>query len=325
MILFYQEREKRPMATMKAIRIYGFGGPEVLRHEDVPRPEPGAGQILVRIHAAGVNAIDWKLRAGAMRAIYNPPLPLTPGCDLAGTIEGVGAGVDGFQPGDPVYGMPQAEIGTYAEFLVLNADDVAPKPQSLDFVAAASLPTAALTAWQSLFDVGGLTAGQAVLVHGAAGGVGSMAVQLAKAKGARVVGTASTDKVDFVQDLGADQVIDYTKTPFESVAKDIALVLDVIAGDTQARSWQTLQDGGVLVSTNPPAPVPPAEAAARGVQGKGVAVAPSRAQLEEIARLIDAGEVKSRVDTVLPLSQARQAHELGEAGKVRGKMVLKVR
>ena len=312
------------MTTMKAVRFHEYGGPDVLRYEDAPRPEPKAGELLVRVRAAAVNAIDWKLRAGAMRFMLDLPLPIIPGCDMAGTVAEVGAGVQGFQTGDDVYAMPRQEVGAYAEYIVVQAEDAALKPHALDFVTAASLPTVALTAWQALFDVGGLQSGQTALIHGAGGGVGSMAVQFARHRGAKVIATASAEKIAFVQSLGADTVIDYRATPFEQAVRDVDFVLDVISGDTQARSWQTLRAGGTLVSTIPPAPVPPPEIAAHGVQGRGVAVAPNPAQLREIANLIDAGKIKTVVGKVLPLEQAQTAHELGEQGKVQGKIVLQI-
>ena len=312
------------MTTMKAVRLHEYGGPDVLRYEDAPRPEPKAGELLVRVRAVAVNAIDWKLRAGAMRFMLDLPLPIIPGCDMAGTVAEVGAGVQGFKEGDEVYAMPHQEVGAYAEYIVVQAEDAALKPHAMDFVTAASLPTVALTAWQALFDVGGLQSGQTALIHGAGGGVGSMAVQFARHRGAKVIATASADKIAFVKSLGADAVIDYRAAPFEQAVRDVDFVLDVIAGDTQARSWQTLRANGVLVSTIPPAPVLPPEFAAQGVQGRGVAVAPNPAQLHEIADLIDAGKIKTVVGKTLPLEQAQTAHEMGEQGKVQGKIVLQI-
>ncbi|MBD2435906.1 NADP-dependent oxidoreductase [Nostoc sp. FACHB-110] len=309
---------------MKAARIHSYGESDVLVYEDAPRPNPNAGELLVRVYATTVNPIDWKLRAGYMRSFMDFPMPITLGCDLAGIVESVGTGVTKFKVGDAIYGMPQAEIGMYAEYAVVSESDVAAKPNSLDFIAAASVPVAALTAWQSLFEVGNLAPGQTVLIHGAAGGVGSMAVQLAKTKGSQVIGTASANNHEFLRGLGADEVIDYKTTRFEDVVKDVDIVLDLIGGETRERSWQVIKKGGSLVSTVPPFPSDK-DGANYSVYGKGIAVQPNAEQLKAIATLIDTGKLKPLVDKVLPLSQVRQAHELSQSGHVRGKIALQVR
>lgn len=310
------------MVTMKAVRIHEYGGPEVLTYEDVPRPEPKDGEILVRIHAASVNPVDWIMRNGDLKDMI-PHLPIVLGWDFAGVVEQVGSGVSDLAPGDAVYANLGPSAGGYAEYATLPASAAAHKPASLDFVAAASVPLVALTAWQSLFEVAGLSAGQTVLIHAAAGGVGSMAVQFAKAKGAHVIGTASAHNADFLRELGADEVIDYTATRFEDVVHDVDVVFDTIGGDTQQRSWGVLKKGGILASVVPP---PPSEDAARehGVRGQFLSSHPSGAQLAEIAGLIDAGQVKPIVDKVLPLAEARQAHELSQSHHTRGKIVLRV-
>lgn len=310
---------------MKAVQMHEFGSESVLRYEDIPRPEPQSGEVLVRVAATSVNALDVKLREGALRGFmdFPLPLPLILGCDVAGTVEATGEGVTDFRPGDRVFGMPAKEVGMYAEYVVLQAPELARLPEALDFDSAASLPTVALTAWQGLFDIGGLKQGQSVLVHGASGGVGSLAVQLAKWKGCRVVATASTEKVSFVRDLGADQVIDYKQKRFEDQAHDMDMVLDVLSGETRERSWQTLKRDGVLVSTVPPFPAE-TDGQPLGVSGKGFGVHPQADQLEEIARLVVAGILKAAVAKVLPLAEAGEGHRLLKSGAVSGKVVLHV-
>jgi NADPH:quinone reductase-like Zn-dependent oxidoreductase len=237
------------MATMKAVRIHTYGGPEVLRYEDVPRPAPAAGEVLIKIHAAAVNPVDWKVRAGHLKDMLKYHMPLIPGWDAAGVIEDVGAGVARLKRGDEVYTRPDiTRDGTYAEYIAVREREVALKPKSLDHVHAAAIPLAALTAWQALFDAGGLSAGQRVLIHAAAGGVGSFAVQLAKWKGAYVIGTASAHNHEFLCGLGADETIDYNTRRFEDEVHDVDMVLDAMAGETQKRSWKTLKPGGILVS-----------------------------------------------------------------------------
>lgn len=303
---------------MKAVRIHGYGGREVLVYEDAPRPEPKEGEILVRVRAAGVNPVDWKIRAGLLQSVWEYVFPLTLGFDVAGTVEQVGEGVSGVQTGDAVFANTPG--GGYAEYVTFAADLAAPKP--LDFVQAASVPVAGLTAWQALFDHGTLEAGQTVLVHAAAGGVGSFAVQFAHWKGARVIGTASGRNLDFVRGLGADEVIDYTAARFEDVAKSVDVVFDTMGGDTQERSWGALKPGGILVSIVDPAAVQ--SAPAHGARGAFFSAAPNAEQLAEIGRLMEDGLVKTHVETVLPLSEAAQAHELSQSGHTRGKIVLKV-
>jgi len=311
------------MENMKAVRIHNYGGPEVLRFEDAPRPQPGAGEVLVRIHAAAVNPVDWKVRAGRLKERIQYPLPLIPGWDFSGVVEATGPGVTRLKKGDEVYARPDiARNGAYAEYIVAKESEVALKPKSVDHVQAAAIPLAALTAWQALFDTAGLSAGQKVLIHGAAGGVGSFAVQLAKWKGAHVIGTASGRNHSFLRDLGVDEPIDYEKTRFEDVVHDVDVVLDTIGGDTQKRSWKVLKKGGILVSIVSP---PSAEEAAKhGVRSGYVFVQPSASQLAEIAKLVDSGKLKPVVEAVLPLAEARRAQEMNETGHTRGKIVLKV-
>ena len=311
------------METMKAIRFHTFGGPEVLLYEDAPRPQPGTGDVLVRVHAAGVNPVDWKIREGHLKQMLNHTLPLIPGWDFSGVVEAVGLGVNGLKKGDEVFSRPDiARNGAYAEHIAVRASEVAAKPKSIGHVHAAAVSLAALTAWQVLFDAAGLGARQRVLIHAAAGGVGTFAVQLAKWKGAHVIGTASKRNIEFVQELGADEIIDYERTRFEDVVREADVVFDTMGGDTQERSWQVLKKGGILVSIVAP---PSAEAAAaHGVRQAFVFVLPNAAQLTRIAELVDSGTVKIIVETVMPLSEARRAQELSQAGHTRGKIVLQV-
>ena len=323
---------------MKAIRYHDYGGPEVLRYEDAPIPEPGPDEVLVRVHAAGVNPADRQIRAG-LRFRLEQPFAFIPGCEVSGAVEKLGAEVTDFAVGDEVFGMLGLSGGGYAEYVVATADNLGPKPASLDHVHAAALPVAALTAWDALFEVGGLVSGQTVLIHAAAGGVGHVAVQLAKWRGAdaggrRVIGTASAGNEAFLRELGVDTFLNYRTTAFESVARDVDVVIDAIpreaddatdavARETMARSWTVLKDGGIQVSicANP---VPDPDAAARGLRGAHAAARPGNAVLHRIAGLVDAGKLRPDVGTVLPLSEARHAHELIQTGHTRGKIILDV-
>ncbi len=308
---------------MKAIRIHTYGGPEALVYEDAPRPTPAAGEVLVKVHATSLNPVDRFTRAGYLQGMVDFTLPFIPGLDLAGVVEAVGNNVSTVAVGDAVYGYSNMmRQGAYAEYAVVSAGEIAPKPTSVDFVTAAAVPLVALTAWQGLFDVGGLQAGQTVLVHGAGGGVGSFAVQFAVAKGARVLGTAGSDKIALLRDLGVAEAIDYTTTRFEDVVRDVDVVLDTVGGELLERSLAVLKPGGILVTS---VGQPDAEAAtARGVRASGMMAQANPTQLTEIAGLIDAGSVKPVVSTVLPLAEASQAHAMLEAGHTRGKIVLRV-
>jgi NADPH:quinone reductase-like Zn-dependent oxidoreductase len=311
------------MTMMNAVRIHRYGGPEVLRYEEAPRPEPGRGEVLIRVHGAGVNPVDWKVREGYARDFLKHALPLVPGWDVSGVVEAVGPGATRWKPGDELFSRPDiARNGAYAEFLVVRESEAARKPQSLDHLQAAAVPLAALTAWQALFDAAGLGPGQTVLIHAAAGGVGHFAVQLAKWKGARVIGTASAGNHAFLRTLGADDTIDYTTTRFEEVVRDADVVLDTMGGDTQQRSWKTLREGGILSTILAP---PPEEAIPPEKRLGYTFVQPNAEQLSEIATLIDAGKVRTVVETVLPLPEARSAQERSQAGHVRGKIVLQVK
>lgn len=311
------------MATMQAIRFHSYGDSEVLVLEEMPRPQAGAGEVLIRVHAAGVNPLDWKVRAGHVRAWLKHRLPLIPGWDVSGVVEAIAPDVSAFKIGDEVYGMLNVtRNGAYAEYVTAKTYNLAFKPNSIDHIQAGAVPLASLTAWQSLFDLAGLKSGQTVLIHGAAGGVGHFAVQFAKWKEAKVIGTASASNEDFLRELGADEVIDYSTTKFEEAVHDVDVVLDTIGGDTQQRSWKVLKKGGILVATLGISS--PEAARQHGVRGEGVMVRPDATQLTQIAALIDAGNLKPAVTTVLPLAEAPRAHELSQAGHVKGKIVLQV-
>ncbi|MEO5573901.1 MAG: NADP-dependent oxidoreductase [Gammaproteobacteria bacterium] len=311
------------MTIMKAVRIHTYGGPEMLVHEDMPRPRPLPEDALIRVHAAGVNPVDWKIREGRLAGRVDHHLPLVLGWDVAGVVEEVGAAVTDFKPGDAVYARPDiARDGAYAQYIAVRASELALKPQSLDFIHAAAVPLAALSAWQSLFDAANLCAGQTVLIHAGAGGVGHFAIQLARWKGARVVTTASAHNTEFLHGLGADEVIDYRSTRFEDVLKDIDVVFDTQGGEIYERSWQVLKKGGVIVSLiNQPSAQLAEQYSARAAY---VFVQPNAGQLKQLAKLIDSGAVKVIIDTVLPLSEARQAHSKIQGGHTRGKIVLSV-
>ena len=311
------------MTTMKAVAMHAYGGPEVLKYEDAARPDPATGEVLVRVHAAAVNPVDWKVRAGHLRGFLNYSLPLIPGWDLSGVVEATGAGVTDWKQGDAVYARPDLRRnGAYAEYIAVRASELGHKPRSIDHVQASAIPLACLTAWQALFDAGGLKAGQRVLIHAAAGGVGTFAVQLAKWKGAHVVGTASERNHAFLGELGVDEVIDYTKTNFEEVVRDVDVVLDTMAGQTRDRSWKVLKKDGILVSIlGQPSPE---DAAQHGVRAAGVFVQPNQAELGEITKLVDSGKLRPIIETVLPLAQAARAHEMNQTLHTRGKIVLQV-
>jgi NADPH:quinone reductase-like Zn-dependent oxidoreductase len=311
------------MQTMKAVRFHTYGGPEVLRYEEVPIARPAKGELLVRVHAAAVNPVDWKVREGYLKDMLEHTLPLIPGWDVSGVVAEIGTKVSRFKVGDEVFSRPDIQRdGAYAEYILVRESEVAFKPKSLDHVQAAAIPLAALTAWQSLIEAAELAAGQRVLIHAAAGGVGSFAVQLAKWRGAHVIGTASAANHDYLRSLGADEVIDYRETPFEQVVKEVDVVFDTIAGDTQERSWQVLKKGGILVSILQP---PAADrAAAEGVRQAFVFVQPNAEQLTQLAQLVDSGGLKPNVTRVLPLAEARQAQQQSQTGHTRGKIVLQV-
>jgi NADPH:quinone reductase-like Zn-dependent oxidoreductase len=309
---------------MNAIRIHNYGGPEVLQYEDAPCPRVKNGQVLIRVHAAGVNPLDWKVRSGSLNGFIQHKLPLIPGWDASGVVENVGHGVSRFKKGDEVFAMADpTRDGAYADYVAVRGTALAIKPKSLHHVRAAATPVSALAAWQSLFDLGQLQFGQRILIHGGSGGVGHFAVQLAKWKGAYVLATASSNNQQLLRELGADEAIDYTTQKFEDVAHNIDIVLDTIGGETQERSWLVLNKGGALISL---VQLPSEEKANRfGVRGITSSVQPDGAQLRAIAKLIDSAKLRPAIDRILPLSEARRAHELSQNGHARGKIILRVK
>ncbi|HEY4385146.1 MAG TPA: NADP-dependent oxidoreductase, partial [Ktedonobacteraceae bacterium] len=272
--------------TIQAIRVHAYGDPDQLKLEQVQRPEPQAGEVLVRVHAAGVNPVDWKIRAGLLKNFWPVQFPYAPGRDLAGIVEEVGPGVTAFQKGQAVFG--QSTKGTYAEYTTASVEKLALKPETLSFDEAAAIPVGATTAWQGLFDHARLEAGQSILVQGAAGGVGLFAVQFARWKGAHVIGTSSSAHLDFVRSLGAEAV-DYTATPVEQVVHDVDFVFDTVGGSTLASSLQAVKRGGTLVGI---AGLPPEkEVNERGAQTVSFSANVSSELLSTFARLIDEGQV----------------------------------
>jgi NADPH:quinone reductase-like Zn-dependent oxidoreductase len=311
-------------ATMRAISQDVLGGPEVLQYVEIPRPEAGISQVLVRVLAAGLNPTDWKHRA---RRIFLGPPPFVLGWDVSGVVEATGYGVTLFKPGDEVFGMlpyPHG-AGSHAEYAAGPARAFAPKPAGLDDVQAGALPLVALTAWQALIDTARISPGQRVLVHAAAGGVGHVAVQIAKAHGAYVIGTASAGHHDLVRGLGADEMIDYNATDFAAAAADIDVVLDMVGADYPARSLRTLRPGGILISLLPIQPEVMAEAARLGIRAEVLLVEADHGGMTGIARLVTAGKLRPVVAGTFPLADAAKAHELGETGHVAGKLVLTMR
>ncbi|MEW1687312.1 NADP-dependent oxidoreductase [Streptomyces sp. NPDC091265] len=309
---------------MRAVRQDTHGGPEVLKEVRLPRPAPGLSQILVRVHAAGVNPTDWKHRANGL---FVDRLPLVLGWDVSGVVEAVGYGVTIFKPGDEVFGMlpyPYG-VGSHAEFVAAPARAFAHKPAGIDHIQAGALPLAALTAYQAIVDTADVRAGQRVLIHAAAGGVGHLAVQIAKSRGAYVIGTASAAKHDFVRSLGADEVIDYRTTDFAEAVKDIDMVLDPLSGDTRTRSLDVLRTGGTLVSLLPGTdPGEAAKAASRGVRVETLLVEADHAGMSAVAELVEAGSLRAHVEATFPLAEAAKAHALGETDRTTGKIVLVV-
>jgi NADPH:quinone reductase-like Zn-dependent oxidoreductase len=306
---------------MKAVRIHRFGGPDVLEIDETPAPAPGPGEILVEVRASSVNPVDYKIRKGGYPGMEKTPITL--GRDVSGVVQRCGAGAGDFDVGDAVYAMLPQDRGGHAELVAVSARDAARKPERLDFIQAAAVPLAALTAWQGLFDHGNLKQGQSVLIHGAAGGVGHFAVQFAVAKGATVFATCSARDRDFVESLGASLVIDYRSEDFRKLTPKVDLVFDLIGGDTQDKSWDVLREGGVLVSTL--GQPDETKASAHRAMGVGYKAHPDGGQLNEIARLIDAGKVTPHVDKVYPMRDAADAERTLEDEHVRGKLVLEVR
>src|SRR4051794_12392226 len=318
-----QANEDQAHSTMMAWRVHEFGPPDVMRFERVPRPDPGPGEILLKVEAAGVGPWDGWIRAG--KSALPQPLPLTLGSDLSGEVVAMGSGVSDLRLGDQVYGVTNPRfIGAYAEYALASAAMVSRKPTSLTYIEAASVPVVAVTAWQALFDHAQLKAGQAAVIHGAAGNVGAYAVQLARRAGVRTIATAGTEDISFVRDLGANTVIDYRTQRFEEEAQDADAVIDLVGGETQKRSFQVLRRGGKLIS----AVSRPDQHLAQnhGVEAAFLLVDVKSQYLAEIAGLVDGGKLRTRVGAVLPLADAREAHFMLERLRPhpKGKIVLTV-
>lgn len=310
------------MAGMQAWRIYEFGSAEMLKRETLDRPTPGPGEILVAIKATSINPVDYKTRRGEFPVIGEDKLPLTLGRDAAGVVEAVGDDVEGFVHGQRVYGMPGFERGTYATHILMKPAELALLPDHLDMSGAGALPLAALTAWQGLFDHGELKQGETVLVHGAAGGVGHLAVQFAKAKDARVIATGRSADQEFLHGLHADVVVDTAKTDLGSLDEKVDLVYDLIGGDEQGKEWKLVKDGGRFVSTlaEPDAN----EATRRSVKTARYLAEPNGGQLAEIAKLVTAGTVHAAIDRSFAFADLRAAHTRLEEAHVQGKIIVTI-
>lgn len=308
---------------MKAVRIHAYGAAEVLAYEDAPMPSVGADDVLVKVVAASVNPVDWKIRAGYLQGMLPHQLPLTLGWDMSGVVMEVGSAVTRFKPGDAVYARPDiVRNGTYAEYVAIRERELAFKPATISHVEAASLPLAGITAWEVLINTAQLAAGQRVLIHAGAGGVGSLAIQLAKSRGAHVIATASSRNLALVRALGADEVIDYRAQAFETVVSDVDVVFDTLGGTVQDASWAVLKPGGIQVSVA--APPDQDKATALGRRAAFVFIEPSATILAELAALVDAGRLRPLVGAEFALHDIARAHALSESGRAVGKIVLYV-
>jgi NADPH:quinone reductase-like Zn-dependent oxidoreductase len=320
--LFRPDAMTKPQ-TMQAIRVHAFGGPEVLSLETIACPHPGSGEVLVRIKAAGVGPWDGWVRGG--KSVIPQPLPLTPGSDLAGVVEAVGADVGDFAVGEAVYGVTNPRFtDAYAEYAIAKATMISGKPETLSFVEAASVPVIAVTAWQALFEHARVQPGQTILIHGAAGSVGAFAVQMAKLAEMRVIATAGSDDLDYVRSLGAERAIDYRAGRFDEQIQGVDAVIDLVGGETQARSCSVLKPGGYLISAV--SQPDPDLAELHRVHARFFLVDVTTMDLTRVAEMIDAGELKTRVGLVMPLTDARIAHEMleGMRSAPSGKIILKV-
>jgi NADPH:quinone reductase-like Zn-dependent oxidoreductase len=309
--------------TMWAVRVHSREGTRAMRLEEAPVPSIGPGEVLVRVHAAAITPTEFTWNSTFTRADGTERLPVIPSFEFSGTVASMDPSVADFTVGEAVYGLLNFwRDGAAAEYVAADGADLALKPASVDHIRAASIPLSGLTAWQGLFDHGRVKPGDRVLIHGAGGGVGSLAVQLAHWRGAYVIGTASAERAPFLHDLGIDEIVDYTRVPFEERIRDVDVVLDTVGGATLERSWPLVRRGGVLVSIA--GDVPEERATAQGIRGISMLVKPDRAELIELARLVDTGVLRPVVDAVYPLSSAREAYERGAAGHNRGKTVLRV-
>jgi NADPH:quinone reductase-like Zn-dependent oxidoreductase len=307
--------------TMKAVRIHQYGGVEELIYETAPIPKPGPDEVLIRVHAAGVNPVDWKIREGHWKDSMKHQLPLTLGWDVAGTVIHAGILISHFNKGDRVFArLDLLRNGAYAHYVVAKANDIAMAP-AFPLNIAAGVPLAAQTAWMGLFETGNLKQDQRILIHGASGGVGTFAVQMAKIAGAYVIATTSAENSDLVKSLGADEVIDYKREDFSDKLKNLDMVFDTIGGDTQARSWNVLRKNGVLVST---LSVDEKAAGKHARIGRSFMANSNGARLTQIAGLIDKRMLRVIIDKEFPLVEVRRAHERSQSGKARGKIILRV-
>ena len=320
-ILPVMARAQSTEPMMKAIVFHEYGGPQVLKYEDAPRPKPKENEALVRVIAAGVNPVDALIRTGKYAKFFGTTLPLIPGYDIAGIVEKTGAKITKLKAGDSIYAYVLWG-GGYAEYAVATEGEATAKPKSLNYIEAAAVPLVALTAWQALIGTAKLSAGQTVLIHGGSGGVGSMAIQIAKARGAKVIATASTSNQELLKQLGADVAIDYTKTKFEDVAKDVDVVLDSVGKDTLARSYGVVRKGGIIATLV--AEPDQAELDKHGIRGAAISVKPNASELAEITKLIEEKKIKPVVSQVLPLTEAVKAQEQAATHHTRGKIVLKI-
>jgi NADPH:quinone reductase-like Zn-dependent oxidoreductase len=307
---------------MKAVRLYAFGAPEVLKFQDIAQPVPKTGELLVKVTGAGINPVDYKIRQGGYPKVTEAQLPITLGRDISGIVQGGGERDGPFKNGDEVFALLDWTLGGYAEYAAVSALNCAVKPSSMDLRDSGAIPLAGLTAWQGIFDHGGLRAGQRILIHGGAGGVGHFAVQFAKSHGAYVATPVSAGDAEFVGGLGADLVIDRKAQRFEDVAKNMDVVYDLIGGETRARSWSVLKIGGILVSTlgQPDVSI----AASHGVRAQGYTAQPNAGQLAQIGELINAGKVRPVITRTFGLAEAAQAHRYLEQEHPRGKVVFAV-
>ena len=303
---------------MQAIRAHDYGGPDVLVLEDAPRPQPGTGQLLVKVRAAGVNPADWKYRSGSYKQFMPLTFPWIPGLEGAGVVEALGPGVSAFKPGQSVFGLFNA---AYAEYALAAEGDLQPVPEYFSFEQAGSVPVGALTAWGAVIEAANVQKGQHILVHGAVGGVGLYVVQLARWKGAHVIGTASANNLDFVRALGAETAFDYRAAPFENLVRGLDAVIDTVGGDLAERSFKVLRPGGIYVTVA--GRLAPDAGKAQGVRAQSAGRAKPE-NLVKISELLQSNLVRPLAGTVFPLAQARQAHEKSQSGHGRGRIVLKI-
>lgn len=308
---------------MKAVVLRAYGGPDAAKLEDVPRPEPKDDEVLIRVIAASVNPVDVAIREGYLAEIIGRPFPLVLGMDAAGIVEKTGAKITKFKPGDSVYAFfTLAGEGGYAEYVIAKEGEIARKPKAISYAQAAAVPAAGSTAWLALVETAKLSPGQTVLIHGGSGGVGHLAIQIAKARGAKVIATASSANQEFLKQMGADQAIDYTKTKFDAVAKDVDVPLDAVGRDTLKRTYGVMKKGGIIVSiVNEP---DNAELEARGIRGVTLRAAPQANVLEELARLIDAGKLRPAVSQTFPLAEFGKGLDRIATRHTRGKIILQV-